>query len=166
MASENVDRRRGTLFRRERELCGHQMWWILVAGITASALKKESNCLLKKEVKCISFPLTKITVFSFKRSSKSSGFSVFFYYDLNQTFTTGCKIRRHFLTWSRGVYLVYSFFFRIPGEAFSAHRVGQILHVFDHHFSQEMWFVSRTTVLLMHIISPKIHGVEISFPQN
>jgi len=40
-------------------------------------------------------------------------------YGLNQTLTTGCKLAKHFLTWSRGMYPVYSFSFCIPEGAFS-----------------------------------------------
>lgn len=173
MASENEGRTRAALFRTGRKLLGlSDMWWTLVAGITDSALKKESNCLLKRGVKSISFPLTKITAFFLQEIKQVKWLQCFFIiiHGLNQTFTTGCKIGRHFLTWSRGVYPVYSFSFCIPGGAFSVHSVGQILNVFGHDFSQKekcdlylgpryfacRWFFLRFLVMIYPFLRTRV----------
>lgn len=118
------------------------MWWILAAQITGIAPKKEPTHLLKKLVKCISFPLTKITAFF-----KSGTLVSYLFVAKNKLSQPDVKLIDALIWYRKDVSCVFALLLYSWGAFLVEHGVQWIGNVFSHDFCEERLFIPRTLVL-------------------
>lgn len=118
------------------------MWWILAAQITGIAPKKEPTHLLKNLVKCISFPLTKITAFF-----KSGTLVSYLFVAKNKLSQPDVKLIDALIWYRKDVSCVFALLLYSWGAFLVEHGVQWIGNVFSHDFCEERLFIPRTLVL-------------------